>query len=283
MSPAIALGPVEPTGRRYSARDRLRLRLWVRLTRRRLDAQLAGGAHPDATRARALRARQITTPATLEMIAVSLRNVLDATEQGRAGHDSSSKAHAQVAVIDAREAILGLAERLCRVPSPEPRGVALALQLIHDPGSPLYCAESEPSLQQAVWEVADALGEVPGARARPAAHGPRVAVNVTAGGLPDLVRLEFSALTDGFTAARIASRFLGLERRAYGLERSGVPLDPRLSLQANGVRDDDYLQLIDPAQRDFGRCDIPRRRETRTTTPTATRTPRASREPVSAR
>jgi hypothetical protein len=166
---------------------------------------------------------------------------------------------------------------------PEPRGVALALRLVQDRASPLRCAESAQSLHQAVWEVADALGDVPGVRARPAAHGPRVAVNVTAGGVPDLVRLEFSALTDGFAAARIASRFLGLERRAYGLERSGVPLDLRLSLRANGVRDDDYLQLIDPAQRDFGRCDIRRRRETRPAPPTAAHTPHASREVASAR
>ncbi len=91
---------------------------------------------------------------------------------------------------------------------------------------------------------------------RPRSSPDRVAVNVTAGGIPELVRLEFTTFTEGQAVARIAAHFLGLEPRAYGLEKGGVPLDPRLSLHSNGVRDGDYLQLIDPVQRDFGRLDI---------------------------
>ena len=60
-------------------------------------------------------------------------------------------------VREAREAILGLAERL-EAPAPvNPRGVALARVLLTDGVSPLYNRSCEQTLTAAIWEIQDGL------------------------------------------------------------------------------------------------------------------------------
>ena len=65
----------------------------------------------------------------------------------------------RAAVRAGREAILGLAERLEEGAPVHPVGVVLAQRLLTDGlHSPLFNPRCGRSVDQAVWEVADALG-----------------------------------------------------------------------------------------------------------------------------
>jgi hypothetical protein len=160
MSPVTAPVRRETTDVREVCQDRasLRLRLRVRLTRWRLDRRLASGARADETPALALRGRQLTAHATRELIAARLCEIVAAAETPTAGNIWSPAVLQRAAIVDAREAILGLAERLRRPAPVRPGGVAKALALIVEPTSPLFCPCPDESVRAAMWLVADALG-----------------------------------------------------------------------------------------------------------------------------
>lgn len=149
-------GPGRPVADgRASPGLRLRLRVW--LTSARLDRKLAAGARADESAALALRARQLTAHHMRARIAQRLFEVVAHAER-RGGTNIWSAAIAQrEAILDGREALLGLAERLRGPAPPDPGGVVLAFRLILAPVSPLYSACPDQSVHEAVWSVADAL------------------------------------------------------------------------------------------------------------------------------
>jgi hypothetical protein len=104
-----------------------RLRMATHLPR--LDAELAAGVSPWRSDEHALRAAQLV--AHRRRYAAGLRRA--AACRRDAGIPVS-----RAAVLDARPALLALADDLVEVPDPSPRGIALALRLLVDGGGPLY-------------------------------------------------------------------------------------------------------------------------------------------------
>ena len=64
----------------------------------------------------------------------------------------------RAAVLEARPALLALADDLEDIPDPNPRGVALAVQLLSDGAGPLYRPWSPEDLREAAEGARAALG-----------------------------------------------------------------------------------------------------------------------------
>jgi hypothetical protein len=151
----IALGP--PFERSGSGWAPLALRLRVYLTRGVLDRQIAAGRLHDSTAALAVRAGQLTDPQTLRQLARGLHRIVNYVERSASHPIFTAVVIDRGAVMGARHAILGLAERF-EGPAPvSPRGVALAQLLLTDGVSPLFNRHSDRTVVQAIWEVQDAL------------------------------------------------------------------------------------------------------------------------------
>jgi hypothetical protein len=154
----VAVASSEPVGLNRSASLSLRLR--VRLHRGRLDRELADGLHPDAAPDRALRAAQLSEPATRWAMARSLRDAVAAPSRGVLIPPAPA-APISPAVADYREALLGVADRLQQPGPVNPCGVARTLVLITDGGGPLYDPRGARELGDAVWSIADGLRPCP--------------------------------------------------------------------------------------------------------------------------
>ncbi|MDA0164466.1 hypothetical protein OM076_29620 [Solirubrobacter ginsenosidimutans] len=115
-------------------RPRPALRLRVALRRMRLDRELAAGANPGNSELLALRAAQLVEPRIRRQLARGLRRAVASGSQRRGAGVPVCRA----AVLEAGPALLALADDLVEIRDPEPRGVALALQLLTDGGGPLY-------------------------------------------------------------------------------------------------------------------------------------------------
>jgi len=102
-------------------------RLRVALHGARLDAELAAGADPASSEE--LFARAALLLRRRRAYARSLR---------RAIRGGTGVPVARAAVLEAAPALLALADDLDEVPAPDPRGVALTVQLLSDGGGPLY-------------------------------------------------------------------------------------------------------------------------------------------------
>lgn len=153
--------PVRARGDSISAGAPRGLRLRVYLTRAKLDRQIATGCPCDSTPTLALRARQLIHHHTRSEIAGNLRGVVDYVD--RHGHRVviSPVVIERRAVMGGREAIVGLAERLEGTLPVQPMGVALALRLLTDGASPLFNRSCELTVDEAIWEIAEALGAEP--------------------------------------------------------------------------------------------------------------------------
>jgi hypothetical protein len=137
-------------------KPRLSLRLRVGLSRFRLDCELAAGQPAGASKARALRAMQLTDLSTRRKVARSLRHtVADARRPNPPGF-SSAVPMRRDAVRSCGEAMLGLADRLEQEPPMSASAVARVLVLLRDGTGPLYNAGCRQSLDEAVWAVVDA-------------------------------------------------------------------------------------------------------------------------------
>jgi hypothetical protein len=127
---------------------RLFLRLWVAITRWRLDHQIADGRPCDCTPAHTLRARQLTQRDTRRKLAGELRSV------ARSRPALSTTATNRTQLNTGQEALVRLADELegpCPVSA---RGVALAQALLTDGvGSPLFSVWCEPAAVHAVRKV----------------------------------------------------------------------------------------------------------------------------------
>jgi hypothetical protein len=134
-----------------------RARLRVRLSRGRLDRELADACVRDTSEGHALRARQLADPAARRRLACSLRRLLADAEDPRAALLGSTVPVLGDAVVPWREALLGLAERLEQTEPVNPLGLARMRVVLTDGMGPLYNRASERSLSEAVWWVVDGL------------------------------------------------------------------------------------------------------------------------------
>jgi hypothetical protein len=140
-------------------RPSVALRLRVRWNAAQLDAALADGAHPAASKALALRAQQLADPRHRARIAKSIERLLELTERGAMSQLSLSRAPFQPdRVEDSGLQLMELAERLEAVDSPPIQGLAMATLLVEDGTGALYVHEPADPLRPAVQAVLAALG-----------------------------------------------------------------------------------------------------------------------------
>jgi hypothetical protein len=135
-------------------------RVLLTLRQVRLDDKLAAGADPVATRELALRAGQLTSPRRRARFARSLRRAIEAAELSPAARLPGRGAAVPVnraAVLEARPELEALADDLVEISHPNPRGVALAVQLLRDGAGPLYRPWSPADLREAAEGARSAL------------------------------------------------------------------------------------------------------------------------------
>ena len=137
------------------------LRLRVYLTRGRLDRQIAFRSCHEMSDALALRISQLTDRSTRRRIAAELRGIVEHVDAREPGAVVSAVVIEHAAVRAGREALLGLAERLEATAPVRARGVALARALLTEASSPLRNPYCEQTVNEAVFEVQDALGGPP--------------------------------------------------------------------------------------------------------------------------
>jgi hypothetical protein len=133
------------------------LRLRVALEGPRLDAALAAGTDPVASAALALRAGQLVQPQLRARYSRSLRRACESIQRPRLPTRGAAVPVNRAAVLQARPALLALADDLVEVPRPRPRGVALALQLLRDGSGPLYRSWAPAELHNAAERARHAL------------------------------------------------------------------------------------------------------------------------------
>jgi len=137
--------------------ESLALRWRVRLTRGKLDAAILAGAPVDVDSALALRTRQLTDARTRRRAARQLRGIVEYVERVGPRPLITAVVIEPSAVRPARQAILGLAQRLESPQPVEPAGVILAQRLLTDGLGPLFNRNSERTVVGAIWETVDAL------------------------------------------------------------------------------------------------------------------------------
>jgi hypothetical protein len=161
--PAGYVGHAEPL--RHSAdagpdeiRPSLALRLRVSWNAAHLDAALADGADPEASKSLALRAHQLADRKHRAGIAKSIRYLLELTEGGAATQLTPTRASFQPDRLERnRPGLMELADRLDDVDSLPVRGLAMANLLVEDGTAPLYAHGSSDPLRPAVAAAVAAL------------------------------------------------------------------------------------------------------------------------------
>jgi hypothetical protein len=150
---SVAIRHRSAVGRRVRAPIALRARVFVR--RGMLDRLLAAGADPSWDLELALRTAQVTAPRKRRALAQSLvRAVRDVHGPPRW---SCAAPLDREAVRAAAPALQALAADLTQEGTPAPQGIALARQLLQEPGSPLYAPGDEDALLEGVRVAREAL------------------------------------------------------------------------------------------------------------------------------
>lgn len=137
------------------------LRIRVKLRHHRLDRELADGCAPDSSDDRALRAGQLVDVGTRRKHARALRRIVAEAEAPRATRLGAGVPICRDAVIESREGLLGLADRLGQPAALNPCGVARLLALLEDGSGPLFNSGAERSLGNALWWIVDGLQPCP--------------------------------------------------------------------------------------------------------------------------
>lgn len=145
--------------RAISPRASLGLRLRVFVRRGRLDRTLIHLGAEDGDAALRLRARQLTTPKARRRASRNLRGIVKHVERLGSQLDLSAVVIDRHAVWAARQALLGLADRLEGAGHVNPRGMVLAMALVTDGGSSPVYGQGARTLVDAIWEISDALGD----------------------------------------------------------------------------------------------------------------------------
>ena len=139
-------------------RPSLALRVRVRWNAARLDAALADGADPGASKDLALRSQQLVDPKHRARLAGSIERLLALTERGGVPQLSSSRAPFQPDLVEgSRPQLRELGERLEAADSPPIKGVAMATLMVEDGTGALYVHEPADPLRPAVQSVLAAL------------------------------------------------------------------------------------------------------------------------------
>lgn len=154
-----ALDIAEPARARRAAarRARLGLRIRVRLGRWRLDRQIAAGGLREGGAELELRSSQLTAPDAQRALARNLRRIIAFADTNPSRPSLSAVVIEPAAVRRGRAAMVELAEQLERAPRVDARGILLARALLTDVLSPVFDADAERSLTEAVREVQSAL------------------------------------------------------------------------------------------------------------------------------
>ncbi len=145
--------PTDPDPREHAS---LGLRLRVAARRRRLNHEIATGCDPAGSPERALRARQLCSPASRTRAARALRGAVNEVDRPHSGISSAIPVHRR-AVAEWREGLLGLADALQFTQPVNPCGIARAYELVTDGGGPLYNRASGHSLGEQLWWISDGL------------------------------------------------------------------------------------------------------------------------------
>jgi hypothetical protein len=126
----------------------------VRWNAPQLDAALADGADPDASKALALRAQQLAEPEHRAGMAKSIRDLLNLAERGAAAHLWLTHAPFRLdRVQNSRAQFLELADRLEARDPPPIKGLAMANLLLEDGTGALYAHEPSDPIRPAVEAV----------------------------------------------------------------------------------------------------------------------------------
>jgi hypothetical protein len=161
--PAAYIGPIPPRSHSPKAssakvRPSFWLRLRVRWNAAQLDAALADGADPGASKALALRAQQLRDRRHRARIARSIDHLLDLAERGAAIQPSVTRAPFRPDRVEhSRPQLMELADRLEAVDSPPAKGLAMANLLVEDGTGALYAHEPSDPIRPAVEAVLAAL------------------------------------------------------------------------------------------------------------------------------
>jgi hypothetical protein len=152
--------PVKQSAKARPAKIRpsMALRLRVRWNAAQLDAALADGADPGASKSLALRAQQLANPRHRVRIARSIDHLLELAERGAAPQLSLTRAPLQTERVEhSRPQLTELADRLEAVDSPPVKGLAMANLLVEDGTAALYAHEPSDPLRPAVEAILAAL------------------------------------------------------------------------------------------------------------------------------
>jgi hypothetical protein len=147
---SITVGHRSAAGGRRPPSPRAPIALRIRVFMRRgvLDRLLAAGADPSWDRELALRAEHLTAPRRRRALEKGLvRAVRDAHGPPRWNCAAPID---RIAVRATTPELRALAASLSREADPVPQGVALAEQLLREPGSPLYAPGEEDALRESV-------------------------------------------------------------------------------------------------------------------------------------
>ena len=161
--PAAYAGPapqLNHSGKAGPAKVRpsVALRARVRWNAAQLDAALADGADPAASKSLALRAQQLADPRHRATIARSIDRLLELAERGATPQLSLTRAPFQPDRVEhSRPQLMELADRLEAVDSPPVKGLAMATLLVEDGTAALYAHEPSDPLRPAVEAILAAL------------------------------------------------------------------------------------------------------------------------------
>jgi hypothetical protein len=153
---------LSPRGLKDVSKD-LELRIKVRWSAQKLDAQLAQGVDPDSSDELRLRAEQLSSREKLDQFARSIRGLLRLADGWSGAQLPMSRAPvARPRVAANRTALLTLRARILTEGPHSPRGLGLVNLLLEDAQSPVYSHQlSGNQLEPAISEALDALGAEP--------------------------------------------------------------------------------------------------------------------------
>ena len=133
-----------------------RLRMLVRMRAADLDAALARGASPDSSPTLSLRAHQLIGSTVRRRLSREIRSLL--VRAGRPLHPMHSTVPiCRDKIIDAREPLRELADRLITPGPVDARGIAQLKRLLRDGDGPVFRRPRDEDLEPALEAVSDAL------------------------------------------------------------------------------------------------------------------------------
>jgi hypothetical protein len=148
------LGPLYTLGAELD-RPTLAVRVHVSTHRPSLDQELARGDSPLGSAALAFRARQLVARRNRDRLARALARLVERAAQPPLPSEIVWVPRWEI--LDARTALLGLADRLREARPVYARGVAMVSRLVQDGSGPAFTRGAGVALRRAIAAAADAL------------------------------------------------------------------------------------------------------------------------------